>query len=325
MTAPLRPNQGRGVACGFWFNFGGQTCTTLNINEDGTVALSVGTPDIGGSRASMCLMAAEELGIPYDKRALHRRRHVLARLQRHDRRQPRHLLLRHGDDQRRRDAIKELCQRAAKMWGIAEDAVIWDKRPRGAPAPTPATSRRCRWRRSRRKPATPAGRSPAITSSNADGAGVSFATHICDVEVDPETGRSRIVRYTVLQDAGKAIHPAYVEGQYQGGAAQGIGWALNEEYIYGADGTAAERRLPRLPHSGVLRPADDRHGDRRGAQPRTTPTACAAWARPRSCRRWRRSPTRCRTPSGVRMTHLPMSPPRVLRALEMAGKAKAAA
>src|SRR5207249_10803000 len=65
--APLKKNQGRGVACGFWFNFGGQTCTSLNINVDGTVALAVGTPDIGGSRAPMCLMAADELGIPYDK------------------------------------------------------------------------------------------------------------------------------------------------------------------------------------------------------------------------------------------------------------------
>ena len=67
MSAPLGKNQGRGMACGFWFNFGGQTCVTLNVTVDGTVTLSVGTPDIGGSRASMCLMAAEELGIPYDK------------------------------------------------------------------------------------------------------------------------------------------------------------------------------------------------------------------------------------------------------------------
>ena len=65
--APLGKNQGRGIACGFWFNFGGQTCVSLNINVDGTVGVAVGTPDIGGSRASMCLMAAEELGIPYDK------------------------------------------------------------------------------------------------------------------------------------------------------------------------------------------------------------------------------------------------------------------
>ena len=64
---PLGPNQGRGVASGFWFNIGGETCASLNVNEDGTVTLMAGTPDIGGSRASLGLMAAEELGIDYDK------------------------------------------------------------------------------------------------------------------------------------------------------------------------------------------------------------------------------------------------------------------
>ena len=66
MKAPLGKNQGRGMACGFWFNFGGQTCTDLNIGVDGTVSLTVGTVDVGGSRASLSLIAAEELGIPYE-------------------------------------------------------------------------------------------------------------------------------------------------------------------------------------------------------------------------------------------------------------------
>src|SRR6185436_11579952 len=67
MKAKLGKNQGRGMACGFWFNFGGQTCTDLNIGIDGTVSLAVGTIDVGGSRASLSLVAAEELGIPYDR------------------------------------------------------------------------------------------------------------------------------------------------------------------------------------------------------------------------------------------------------------------
>jgi CO/xanthine dehydrogenase Mo-binding subunit len=60
--------------------------------------------------------------------------------------------------------------------------------------------------------------------------------HIVDVEVDPETGKTQILRYTALQDAGKAIHPSYVEGQMQGGVVQGIGWALNEEYVFNDKG-----------------------------------------------------------------------------------------
>src|SRR2546428_13856317 len=79
---------------------------------------------------------------------------------------------------------------------------------------------------------------------NAQGAGPSFGTHLVDLEVDPETGRVTILRYTVAQDAGRALHPAYVEGQYQGGAVQGIGWALKGEDIYGSD--------RKLPDAGVL-------------------------------------------------------------------------
>ena len=66
--------------------------------------------------------------------------------------------------------------------------------------------------------------------------GGSFAGNIVDVEIDPETGKVTILRFTVVQDAGKAIHPSYVEGQMQGGSVQGIGWALNEEYYMSADG-----------------------------------------------------------------------------------------
>ena len=71
---------------------------------------------------------------------------------------------------------------------------------------------------------------------NTEGAEGGFGTHICDVEVDVELGIVRVIRYTAVQDVGRAIHPGYVEGQMQGGVAQGIGWALNEEYIYNKDG-----------------------------------------------------------------------------------------
>ena len=76
----------------------------------------------------------------------------------------------------------------------------------------------------------------ATASLNAAGAGPSFAVHLADVAVDEETGETTILRYTAAQDAGTAIHPSYVEGQIQGGSVQGIGWALNEEYIYDSDG-----------------------------------------------------------------------------------------
>jgi CO/xanthine dehydrogenase Mo-binding subunit len=82
---------------------------------------------------------------------------------------------------------------------------------------------------------------PIVGNANVNptGAGPGFAVHIVDVEVDPETGKVDILRYTALQDVGKAIHPSYVEGQLQGGAVQGIGWALNEEYFFDDQGQMA--------------------------------------------------------------------------------------
>lgn len=315
MKAPLKKNQGRGMACGFWFNFGGQTCTSININPDGTAVVAVGTIDVGGSRASMSLMAAEELGIPYENV-----RCVVADTS----------SLGHNDmsDGSRvtfssgmatvvaaRNAIKVLCARAAKMWDIPEDAVIWEDgcaKPAGANAGTfpPLTLKEIA--------AGAANTGGPIAGHNefvADGAGVSFATHICDVEVDPETGATKILRYTVIQDAGKAIHPSYVEGQYQGGAAQGIGWALNEEYIYGKDGRLQnpgflDYRIPvcsDLPFidTVILEIPNPNHPyGVRGVGETSIVPPLAAIANAVS------------NAAGVRMTHIPMSPPRILKAIE---------
>ncbi|MCB1434338.1 MAG: xanthine dehydrogenase family protein molybdopterin-binding subunit, partial [Alphaproteobacteria bacterium] len=224
MSAPLGPNQGRGMACGFWFNFGGQTCTDINVGIDGTVTLTVGTIDVGGARASLALCVAEELGIPYSQVKA-----VVADTG----------TLGHNDmtDGSRgtfsssmagifaaRNTIQVLKERAAKMWEIPVADVTWEAGHAKAVGSkygnlAPLSLKEI-------AAAAPNTGGPVAGHSEivADGAGVSFATHICDVEVDPETGRSQIVRYTVIQDAGKAVHPAYVEGQFQGGAAQGIGW-----------------------------------------------------------------------------------------------------
>ena len=56
------------------------------------------------------------------------------------------------------------------------------------------------------------------------------------MKVDVETGKVDVLSFTAIQDAGTAIHPSYVEGQMQGGAAQGLGWALNEEYVFDEKG-----------------------------------------------------------------------------------------
>ena len=64
---PVKEGHGRGMACGFWFNVGGESSANVHVNEDGSVTVATGSPDIGGSRASMGMMVAEVLGIPANR------------------------------------------------------------------------------------------------------------------------------------------------------------------------------------------------------------------------------------------------------------------
>jgi CO/xanthine dehydrogenase Mo-binding subunit len=315
--APLGPNQGRGVASGFWFNIGGDTSASINLNEDGTVTLVAGTPDIGGLRASIALMAAEELGIDYDKvRPIIGDTSALG-----------YNFLTGGSRSTFSNGvaikaaaqalIKEACARAAKIWEVQEDAVKWEDghaRPASSnvgdfePMSLGAIARIA---------GKTGGPIAGHAHINAQGAGPSFGTHLVDVEVDKETGRVTVLRYTVAQDAGKAVHPSYVEGQYQGGAVQGIGWALNEEYIYGPDGRLQnpgflDYRMPvasdvPMIDTVIVEVPNPRHpyGVRGvGETPIVPPMAAIANAIAQA--------------TGIRFTELPMSPPRVLKAIEAA-------
>lgn len=316
-NAPLGPNQGRGMASGFWFNIGGETTVTLNMNEDGTFALLAGTPDIGGLRASLAMMAAEKLGVDYG-----RIRPMIA-----DTASLGYNFLTGGSRstfssgiatvEAAESVIAEACKRAALLWDIPEDAVEFEDghvRPAGDNAGTHDPM-------SLADIAKVAGKTGGPISGNAklnvQGAAPSFGVHIADVEVDADTGRVKVIRYTVLQDAGTAIHPSYVEGQYQGGAVQGIGWALNEEYVYGDDGKLQnagflDYRIPvasDLPmiDTIIVECPNPRHpyGVRGvGETPIVPPMAAMANA--------------VRDATGLRFEALPMSPPKVLAAIKKA-------
>jgi CO/xanthine dehydrogenase Mo-binding subunit len=318
MKAPLKPGAGRGMACGFWFNFGGQTCVDVNVTPDGNVTVAVGTIDVGGSRASLALAVAEELGVPYDKV-----RCVVADTS----------SLGHNDmtDGSRgtfsssmaavdatRKTVEVLRQRAARTWEIPLEEVEWadgEARAKGEGRNLQPLSLKDLASGAANTGGPIAGHSEIV----ADGAGVSFATHICDAEVDPETGRTQILRYTVIQDAGKAMHPSYVEGQYQGGAAQGIGWALNEEYVYGKDGRLQnagflDYRIPvcsDLPFidTQILEIPNPHHpyGVRGVGETSIVPPLGAIG-------------NAISNAAGVRLTHVPMSPPRVLKAIKESRK-----
>ncbi|MDP6376255.1 MAG: xanthine dehydrogenase family protein molybdopterin-binding subunit [Pseudomonadales bacterium] len=315
MRARLGKNQGRGMACGFWFNFGGQTCTDLNIGVDGSVNLTVGTVDVGGARASMSLIAAEELGIPYDQVKCNVG--DTASLGHNDTTEGSRGTFSSGMATifAARNAIEEMKARAAKTWEIDIEDIEW--RDGAAHAMGMQHSNLAPLSLAEIAGASPGTGGPIAGHNEvvADGAGVSFASHICDVEVDPETGATRVIRYTVVQDAGKAIHPDYVEGQFQGGAAQGIGWALNEEYVYGEDGclqnpSFLDYRIPvcsDLPFidTEILEIPNPNHpyGIRGVGETSIVPPLAAIGNAVSSA-------------VGVRLDHTPMSPPRVLKAIK---------
>lgn len=315
MKAKLKKNQGRGMACGFWFNFGGQTCTDVNIGIDGTVTLTVGTVDVGGSRASLSLIAAEELGIPYSQ--VKANVADTASLGHNDMTEGSRGTFSSGMATifAVRNAIEVLKERAAKMWDVPVDSVVWEEGHARATGKEHSNLPPLSLKDIAKKSPTTGGPIAGHNEVVADNAGVSFASHICDVEVDPETGSTRVIRYTVIQDAGKAIHPDYVEGQFQGGAAQGIGWALNEEYIYGEDGRLQnpgflDYRIPvcsDLPFidTQILEIPNPNHpyGVRGVGETSIVPPLAAIG-------------NAVSNAVGVRMTHVPMSPPRILAALE---------
>jgi CO/xanthine dehydrogenase Mo-binding subunit len=312
--APLGPNQGRGVAVGFWFNVGGESTAAVNIGEDGTATVITGNPDIGGSRVGMAMMAAEVLGLPVE-----RVRPIVA-----DTASIGFSMLTGGSrttfatgmavTQAAQRVVADLKRRAAGIWEVDIEQVDWLDGAAvclDASKTHPDLTLAALAARSART----GGPIGAQVSLNAQGAGPGFGAHICDVEVDTETGHVTILRYTAAQDVGRAIHPAYVEGQIQGGVAQGIGWALNEEYVFDSDGRMEnagflDYRVPVASDLPMIEPiiievANPRHpfgAKGVGEVPIVPPLAAVANA--------------VSAAIGVRMTDLPMSPPRIRAAID---------
>jgi CO/xanthine dehydrogenase Mo-binding subunit len=234
--APLGKLQGRGVASGYWFNAGGESSAQVNVTEDGNVVVTTGHPDIGGSRAGIANICAELLGIDYRRVSviigdtatigfsnLTGGSRVLFASS---------IVVTQSTDK----IITTLRERAAKIWDIDPDAVKWENGAAHPVSPNAGQFEPLTLKELAEKAPAMGGPIGAGVQLNTVGAEGGFGTHIADVEVDVELGIVRVVRYTAIQDVGRAVHPSYVEGQLQGGVSQGIGWALNEEYIYNKEG-----------------------------------------------------------------------------------------
>ena len=236
-SAPLEgPNRGRGVAVGYWMNGGAQSSVTISVNTDGTLTLVEGSPDIGGTRTSVSMQAAEVLGVPVE--------HV-------------HPTVVNTDEvgytagtggsrvtfatgwaahEAAQDVKQQMIERAATIWEVDSDTIDMED---GVVVSKVDEELKMTFKELAGELHSTGG--PIVGRGTVDpkGVGNAFAGLIVDIEADPETGKIAILRSTVVQDAGKAIHPSYVEGQMQGGTVQGIGWALNEEYFMTENGAMA--------------------------------------------------------------------------------------
>jgi xanthine dehydrogenase molybdenum-binding subunit len=307
-------NRGRGVASGFWFNGGLQSSATVNVHTDGTVSVVTGSVDIGGSRAAMAMIAAEVLGLdPGDVRPIVADTDAIGH---NDVTGGSRITLATGLAvyDATNDVVRQLRERVAKLWEKQPDEIEFHggtfKAYGGGIAPISLKQLAPRLARTG-GPVT----GKATVNAGAVGAvGNAFATVCVDVEVDPDTGKVQILRATIAQDAGRAIHPSYVEGQMQGGTAQGLGWALNEEYFYDQQGSMRNPGfldyriptcldLPLIETHIVQVPHPDHPLGVRGVGEVSIvpPPAAAANALYRA--------------TGIRMTELPMCPPKVLKAI----------
>jgi CO/xanthine dehydrogenase Mo-binding subunit len=246
-SAPLEgPYRGRGVASGFWGNGTGPASAVAIVNADGTVNLVEGSADLSGTRVAFAQQLAEVLGIAVED--------VIPSV---------------GDTESvgftsnsggsgatfktgwatyeaGQDVKRQMIARAAKIWDIAEDNVEYVD---GVLQHKSDPELKLTFRQVAARQNATGGPITGNAGVNPGGAGPCLATHIVDVEVDPETGKVTVLRYTAVQDVGKAIHPGYVEGQIQGGAVQGIGWGLSEEYFTSDQGvmmnsTFLDYRMP---------------------------------------------------------------------------------
>jgi xanthine dehydrogenase molybdenum-binding subunit len=300
--------RGRGVASGFWFNGSNPSSVTAVVNGDGTVNLIEGSTDIGGSRASAAMMLAETLGIAaedinptvVDTNSIGLTGGTGGSS----------VTFKIGWSTYNLGlALREKVQGyLADHWEVEADSVKFEN------GRFVANGHQLGFKEAAQELSHSYPSITASVSMRPGGAGPGFATHIVDLEVDPETGKVQILRYTAVQDVGRAIHPSYVEGQIQGGVVQGIGWALNEEYFYDRDGhllnaSLLDYRMPTaydLPmiESVMIEVENPNHpfGVRGvGEVPIVPPAAAIANAIYQA--------------TGVRMTRLPMSPGNVLAAM----------
>ena len=244
--APLERNgsdgklRGRGVASGFWVNAGALSSANLTANFDGSVTMVTASVDIAGTRTALAMQLAEFLGIPLED--VHPAVGDTDSVGNSAFSAGSRTVFATGIAvyEAAQKMIQELKHRLALVWDIPEDHIHFNE---GLFSSTSDPQRKTSFKELAKELEYSGGTITTSASVDPLGVGAALGTHIADVEVDSDTGKVDVLRYTVVQDVGKAVHPSYVEGQMQGGAVQGIGWALNEEYYYDDHGRIVNTSL----------------------------------------------------------------------------------
>jgi len=309
------PNQGRGAAVGYRWQGGQASSVTINVNSNGTINLISGSVDIGGTRTSIAMQAAEVLGISADDVAPAVADTDSVGYTANTGGSRTTFDTGYAAVQAAEEIKRLMSKRAALVFEVDEEQITFD----GGQFMCASTEDKISFKDLAGRLMRTGGPVTCSVSAVSPGIGPIIAGNLVDVEVDPETGKVDVLRYTAFLDVGTAIHPSYVEGQIQGGTVQGIGWALNEGYVYDENGAMLnssflDYRMPTtldvpMIDTVMIEVPNPRHpfGVRGvGEAPIIPPLPAVAIAVSNAI--------------GVKMNSLPLTPDVILDALESKGK-----
>jgi CO/xanthine dehydrogenase Mo-binding subunit len=238
--------RGKGLACAWWLTVAGASSCSIQMNEDGTVVVHTGATEIGtGSvMAGVAQIVAGEMGVdledisvvwgdtattPVDagaqgSRTLYNMGQAASRAAKSVRTE---LLRRAADLLEASEADLEVAHGRVTVRGVPDRGVTYAELTRDQMW----TSEPVLGNGSFIADPVPYDESTLYGSLFPSFTDPSFHCHAAEVEIDPETGSTRVVDFVVAQDVGFAVSPLHVEGQMQGGAVQGIGYSLSEEVV----------------------------------------------------------------------------------------------
>ena len=235
-TAALGEHEAVGVPLGAWGGARTPSAAGCRVEPDGTVAITVGSPDISGTATGLALIAAEAFGIAPDKVRVEVADTATAPFSATSSGSQVTYSVGGAVYEAAQEARRQMLEIATEELEAApEDLDIVDGRVavKGAPNRTVEITKLVQISREfmgRHKPIEAVGRSAVQTASPM------FTVHIARVEVDGDTGAYRLTGYAAIQDVGHAINPPEIEGQIHGGSVQALGRALGEELVYDGDG-----------------------------------------------------------------------------------------